>query len=99
MAVSALKTFRCRVRALALTTTIECVAPSAEAAAHAVVQHGFATDPARWIQVAVAEWSGVLGEFIDPANVIIVARGAPPPPGADRVVFSSVRSVRNDRFP
>jgi hypothetical protein len=63
------------------------VAPSAEAAAFVVAQRGL-IDGASWVQVVVAEWSGALGEFIEPGNALIFSRGDTAPPGADLVVIS-----------
>ena len=93
VAVSGLKTFRCRMRASGSTITIECVAPSAEAAAYVVARHGLHGNKAPWVQIVVAQWSGVLGEFVDPGNAIIVSRSDTLPDGADRVVFSSAEYV------
>jgi hypothetical protein len=85
---SALKTYRCRMRAAGRTVTIECVAPSAEAAAHVVARLGLSDRRDPWIQVVVEEWSGALGGFIDPGNVLIVSERDAPPVGVDRVVLS-----------
>jgi hypothetical protein len=84
-----LKTFRCRVRAAGCTMELECLAPSAEAAAHAVVQRVRRMDGAPWHQVVASEWSGPLGEYLVPDNAIIVAAEDPSPEGADLVVFMS----------
>lgn len=88
MTGSGLKTYRCRMRASGRTTTIECVAPSAEAAAYVVARLGLRDQRDHWVQVVVEEWSGALGGFIDPGNVLIVSERDGPPAGADRVVFS-----------
>jgi hypothetical protein len=90
VAGSGLKTFRCRVRASGCTTTIECVAPSAKAAAYVVARPGLEDDRVPWVQVVVAEWSGVLGEYIDPGNALIVAASDSAPEGAELVVLCSV---------
>ena len=87
-----LKTFKCRVRAAGYTLTLECLAPNAHAAAYAVVQRLRQKDPAPWHQVVASEWSSVLGEWIVPANAIVIASGDPPPEGADRVVVHSPRT-------
>jgi len=87
---SRLKTFRCRVRAAGCTTTIDCLAPSAHAAAHVIAAQSLADDGPAWIQVVVSEWSSAVGGYIEPHNVIIVAAGDPPPPGAGQVVFCGV---------
>jgi len=92
-----LKTFRCRVRASGCTTTIDCLAPSAQAAAHVIAAQSL-QDTAEslpggapaWIQVVVSEWSAALGGYVEPHNVIIVAADDPPPPGAGQVVFCGV---------
>ena len=92
-----LKTFRCRVRASGCTTTIDCLAPSAHAAAHVIAAQSLQDaaqslkdDSPAWIQVVVSEWSSAVGGYIEPHNVIIVAAGDPPPPGAGQVVFCGV---------
>jgi hypothetical protein len=84
-----LKTFRCRVRASGCTTTIDCLAPSAHAAAHVIAAQSLQDGPA-WIQVVVSEWSTALAKYIEPHNTIIIAAGDPPPPGASQVVFCGV---------
>ena len=86
-----LKTFRCRMRAKGATTIIECVAPSAQAAAYVVARQGLDGNRASWVQVVVAEWSGFLGEFIDPGNALIVSSRDAPPDGVDLVVFSRAK--------
>jgi hypothetical protein len=85
-----LKTFRCRVRASGCTTTIDCLAPSAHAAAHVIAAQTLQDDGPAWIQVVVSEWSTALAQYIEPHNTIIVAAGDPPPPGASQVVFCGV---------
>jgi hypothetical protein len=97
VARSELKTFRCRMRASGTTSIIECLAPSAEAAAWVVVKHALERQRAPWVQVVVAEWSGVLGEFIDPGNALIITPRDLPPPGTDRVVFSRAEFVSEAR--
>jgi hypothetical protein len=88
VAGSGLKTYRCRIRASGSTTTIECVAPSPEAAAYVVAKLALGDQRDPWIQVVVEEWSGALGEFIDPGKVLIVSARDDPPAGVDRVFFS-----------
>jgi hypothetical protein len=90
-----LKTFRCRVRASGCTTTIECMAPTAYAAAYVVAAQGLQDDGAKWVQVIVSEWSSALAAYQEPENAIIVAPGDPPPPGVGQVVFCSVASERS----
>jgi hypothetical protein len=85
---SRLKVFRCRMRAMDATTTVECIAPSAEAAAYVVARHGLQGSRAPWVQVVVAEWSGVLGEFVDPGNAMMISQGDAPAAGAEFVVLS-----------
>jgi hypothetical protein len=85
-----LKVFRCRMRAMGATSTIECIGPSAEAAAYVVGRQGLQGNRAPWVQIVVAEWSGVLGEFVDPGNAVMVSQDDEPPAGADLVVFSRV---------
>ena len=72
------------------TSTVECIGPSAEAAAYVVGRQGLQGNRASWVQVVVAEWSGVLGEFVDPGNAVMVSQDDEPPAGADLVVFSRV---------
>jgi hypothetical protein len=84
-----LKTFRCRVRATGYTLTFDCLSPNALAAAYAVVQRVRAIDPVHWHQVVASEWNAMLGEYVVPANAIIVAADDAPPSGYDRVVFAS----------
>jgi hypothetical protein len=87
MTTVGLKTFKCRVRAGGYTLTLECLAPSPLAAAYAMVERARRTDTAPWHQVVVSEWSGVLGEYIEPRNAIVINAGDPPPEGCDQVVF------------
>ena len=87
---SSLKTFRCRVRASGCTTTIDCLAPSAHAAAHVIAAQTLQDDGPAWIQVVVSEWSAALAEYIEPHNTIIIKAGDAPPPGAGQVVFCGV---------
>jgi len=87
-----LKTFRCRVRAAGRTTTVECLAPTALAAAWVLSREGLQDDGVPWIQVAVSEWSETLADYVMPDNVIIVAPTDPAPQGADQVVFYSITS-------
>jgi hypothetical protein len=84
-----LRMFQCRVRAGGSTLTLECLAPSAVAAAHAVVGRVRQTDDAPWHQVVACEWSPVLGEYLVPVNAIIVAAEDPLAEGADQVIFVS----------
>lgn len=70
------------------TSTIECIAPSAEAAAFVVGMQGLQGNRANWVQVVVAEWSGVLCEFIDPGNAWMISHAGVPPAGTELVVFS-----------
>jgi hypothetical protein len=85
-----LKIFRCRMRAMGATSTVECIGPSPEAAAYVVGQQGLQGNRTPWVQVVVAEWSGVLGEFVDPGNALMVSHTDAPPAGAELVVFSRV---------
>ena len=85
-----LKTFRCRVRASGCTTTIDCLAPSAQAAAHVIAAQTLNDDGPAWIQVVVSEWSTALAEYIEPHNTIIIKAGDLPPPGTSQVVFCGV---------
>jgi hypothetical protein len=87
-----LKTLRCRVRASGRTTTVECLAPSALAAAWVIANQGLQDDGAPWIQVAVSEWSDALADYVTPDNVIMVSGRDPAPPGADEVVFYAFSS-------
>jgi len=87
-----MKTLRCRVRASGVTTTVECLAPTAQAAAWVLASQGLQDDAAPWIQVAVSEWSDDLADYMAPDNVIIVSARDPAPPGTDKVVFYSVAS-------
>ena len=87
-----LKTFRCRVRASGCTTTVECLAPTAAAAAWVIAREGLHDEGVSWVQVAVSEWSPALADYIVPDNVIIVAPADPAPEGADQVVFYSLTS-------
>ena len=87
-----LKTFRCRVRASGCTTTVECLAPSAQAAAWVIAREGLQDDGAPWVQVAVSEWSAAGAEYVAPDNVIVVAPADPAPEGADQVVFYTLAS-------
>ena len=89
MTASGLRTFRCRVRARGSLAAVECVAPSAQAAAYAVALPGL-TGGTEWVQVVVAEWSGVLGEFIEPGDALIVSRHHATPDGTDSVVISRI---------
>ena len=66
---------------------MDCIAPSAEAAGFVVARPGL-TDGVAWVQVVVAEWSGILGQFIEPGNALIFSPGDTAPPGADLVVIS-----------
>ena len=91
-----LKTFRCRVRASGCTMTLDCLAPSPLAAAYAAVQQVRQEDPAPWHQVVACEWNGVLGEFVTPANAIVVAAADTPPPGSEEVIFSNVTGRRRE---
>jgi hypothetical protein len=84
-----LRMFQCRVRAGGSTLTVECLAPSALAAAHAVVVRVRQTDDAPWHQVVACEWSPVIGEYLVPVNAIIVAAEDPPAEGADHVIFAA----------
>jgi hypothetical protein len=85
-----LKTFRCRVRAAGCTTTIDCLAPSADAAAYVIAAQTLQDQGPAWIQVVVSEWSSALAEYIEPHNTIIVKAGDLPPPGTSQVVFCGV---------
>jgi hypothetical protein len=87
-----LKTFRCRVRALGCTMIIDCLAPSARAAAHVIASQGLQDDATPWVQVVVSEWSGVLGKYVEPHNVMVIATGDPAPPGTERVVVCGATS-------
>jgi hypothetical protein len=89
-----LKTFRCRVRASGCTTTVECLAPTAAAAAWVIAREGLHDDGAPWVQVAVSEWSPALADYIVPDNVIIVSPGDLAPEGVDQVVFYALASER-----
>lgn len=89
-----LKTFRCLVRASGCTTTIDCLAPTAAAAAYVIASQGLRDDGAPWIQVTVSEWSSALGAYVEPQNAYIVAPDDPPPPGVGRVVFFGIASSR-----
>jgi hypothetical protein len=91
---SKLKTFRCLVRASGYTTAIDCLAPTAAAAAYVIACQGLQDDGAPWVQVTVSEWSSALGAYVEPKNVIIVAPDDPAPPGVGRVVFCGVASSR-----
>jgi len=82
-------TFRCRLRASGRTITIDSVAPNAGAAAYAAARTELQSGAVPWVQVSVCEWSCVLGEFIEPPNVLIFARDESPPPGADQVVVAT----------
>jgi len=87
-----LKTFRCRVRASGCTTTVECLAPSARAAAWVIAQEGLQDEDAPWVQVAVSEWDADAAKYVAPDNVIVVVPTDPAPAGADRVVFYTLTS-------
>ena len=89
VAGSGFNTYRCRVRASGSTITLECIAPSPAAAAYATAREELKTGVAPWVQVTVAEWSGALGEFIEPENVVIFSREDPPPPGAVDVILTT----------
>ncbi|HEY2027577.1 MAG TPA: hypothetical protein VGH20_00080 [Myxococcales bacterium] len=89
---AALKTFRCRVRAGGYTLTLQCLAPSAHAAAYAVVERVRQRDQSPWHQVVASEWSSVIGEWVVPANAIVISASDPAPEGADRVVLQSIRT-------
>jgi hypothetical protein len=91
---SKLKTFRCLVRASGCTTAIDCLAPTAAAAAYVIASQGLHDDGAPWIQVTVSEWSSELGGYVEPQNVIVVAADDPVPNGVSRVVFCGVASSR-----
>jgi hypothetical protein len=81
-------TFRCRLRSSRRTITVDSVAPNARAAAYAAARSELQSGAVPWVQVSVSEWSGALGEFIEPPNVLIFARDEPPPTGADQVVVA-----------
>lgn len=87
-----LKAFQCRVRAAGYTLTLQCLAPSAQAAAYAVVQRVRQKDHAPWHQVVASQWSPALGEWVVPANAIVISAGDVPPAGADRVILQSWRT-------
>jgi hypothetical protein len=87
-----LKTYKCRVRAAGFTLTLECLAPNAQAAAYAVVQRVREKDQSPWHQVVAAEWSAALGEWVLPANAIVISASDAPPAGADLVVLQSIRT-------
>lgn len=95
--VAGLKTFRCRVRASGCTTTLQCLAPTAQAAAYVIARNAMQSDGAPWIQIVVSEWSGVLGEFIAPPNAIIISAGEAPPIGVESVVF--IANLKSERLP
>lgn len=69
------------------TVTVECLAPSAAAAGYASTRAAFDDAQVAWVQVVVSEWSGVLGEFVEPRNALVFARNDPPPEGADHAVI------------
>lgn len=89
-----LKIFRCRFRAGGRTTTVECVAPTAEDAAYVVGTQALQDGNDTWVQVVVSQWLAVLGQYVDPANATMVTRGDPPPPGAGHVVLQARTSTR-----
>ena len=93
MAGSGLKTLRCRVRISGRTVTFECLAPTAGAAGYVIARQAFDDRDVLWVQVVVSEWSGVLGEFIEPKNAIVFTRNDPVPDGADHVVLIGVVSI------
>ena len=93
MAAWRLKTFRCRVRLWGRTVVAECLAPTAAAAGYAMCRPELEAQDAPWVQVVVSEWSGVLGEYLEPANVLIFATGDAAPEGAGDVVFTGALSV------
>lgn len=94
-----LKTFRCRVRLWGRTVVAECLAPSAAAAGYAMCRPELEAKSAPWVQVVVSEWSGVLGEYLEPANVLIFSSDDAAPEGAGEVVFTSASHRRQPRFP
>lgn len=87
-----LKPFNCRVRCAGYTLTLQCLAPNAHAAAYVVVQRVRQKDQSPWHQVVASQWSPVLGEWVVPANAIVIAAADAPPAGADRVILQSVRT-------
>ncbi|HEY6908269.1 MAG TPA: hypothetical protein VI356_02800 [Myxococcales bacterium] len=93
-----LKTFRCRVRLRRRTVVAECLAPTAAAAGYAICRQELEAKSVPWVQVVVSEWSGVLGEFIEPENVLIFSSGDAAPEGAGDVVFTSA-SHRREPYP
>jgi hypothetical protein len=92
-----LKTFRCRMRLWGRTVAAECVAPTAAAAGYAMCRQELESKNAPWVQVVVSEWSGILGEFLEPANVLIFASNDEAPDGAAEVVFTSASHRRHPR--
>ncbi len=97
MASWLLKTFRCRVRLWGRTVAAECLARTAAAAGYAMCRQELESRNAPWVQVAVSEWSGVLGEYLEPANVLIFALDDQEPEGAREVVFTSANHRRHPR--
>jgi hypothetical protein len=75
-----LKTFRCHLRRLGQPVALDCLAPTAEAAAFVAVQ-SLGEVPA-WIQVEVREWIPLLREHKS-SKVVTVEPLSPPPHGAD----------------
>jgi hypothetical protein len=86
---SRLNMYRCRVRSAGETLTVECLAMTPAAAAYGVAREELRSGRVLWVQVAVSEWSGALGEYIEPENVLIFAPSDTPPQGVDDVIFTS----------
>jgi hypothetical protein len=94
-----LRIFRCRVRLRGRTVVAECLAPTPAAAGYAMCRPELEAKNAPWVQVVVSEWSGVLGEYLEPANALIFSAGDAPPEGAGEVVFTSASHRRHPRHP
>jgi hypothetical protein len=90
---SELANFRCRVRTAGCTISIDCLAPSALAAAHVVGMQALQEDPAPWVQVVVSRWSAELREYVAGENAVVVTREDRSPAGAATVVFLSSNVV------
>lgn len=98
-----LKMFRCRFRAGGRTTSIECLAPSAQDAAYVVgsealkdAAEALGDAHATWVQVVVSQWMVAVGAYVDPANAIMITRDDPAPPGASRVILQKRVSFEAD---
>ena len=72
------------------TRTVECLAPTAVAAGYVVARAAFGDREVPWVQVVASEWSGILGEFVEPRNALVFTPDDPEPEGAAHVVMIAV---------